>query len=660
MYRHILKPQLTRKPWKAAVFVILLLISSAFFCLSANLYRNSFQNLQTADDTFSTVAYFEVFGYPAGYQEALQTTGKTAADPILTVADDFDFDAISCLPGATSVDLRRKVGGYIPDALPFYEEEDSELVYTYDLIRFVITEEAPVIVPAQTYVAGAGNAHIPVELQITYSANGVFSYESNRYALSSKTALTVRNSTESNLSPAQIAMHSSFNKNADVSLGDLVLEPGIEYLAAVECRPVRNQSGLFTVPEDSIVYITFDWYGARRDFLPGKRNTLSVGLWDQAAEDQPIGIWRWEDIRQDAALSAYFEEVANAYRYSARSFPVMTTSDMNGIYAFHQQTAYITEGRAFLADEYKTGKYACIVSDKLATLQGWCIGDTVDLSLYKYDGLRNEWATKLLQFTQRGGGFFDRGEYTIVGIWTETSIPSQPILQAGTTVLSWNTILVPASSVQNLDTVETPVSGSRLTVHLENGMMEEFLEAASKVTLSESADEVRITAFDQGYSQAQDSLQSMLGTAQFLLVLSSVLLVVAGVLLAFFYTQSQKQNMALMRLLGCSRRQAGTMAMLGSLLILLPGGILGTAAGHLLTDRVASAILRGTSSFDKPEYAGFREIFGVQAEVEFALSAQPAVSLLALAAAAGLFLLGCLLFTLLLLRKEPREALQDQ
>ena len=186
------------------------------------------------------------------------------------------------------------------------------------------------------------------------------------------------------------------------------------------------------------------------------------------------------------------------------------------------------------------------------------------------------------------------------------------------------------------------------------------MEAASNITLSESADEVRITAFDQGYSQAQDSLQSMLGTAQFLLVLSSVLLVVAGVLLAFFYTQSQKQNMALMRLLGCSRRQAGTMAMLGSLLILLPGGILGTAAGHLLTDRVASAILRGTSSLDKPEYAGFREIFGVQAEVEFALSAQTSVSALALAVAASLFLLGCIGFTLALLRKEPREALTDR
>ena len=682
MYRNVLLPQLKRAPWRTALFLVLLAIATAFFCLSANLYRNSNRNIQMSGDAYSTVAHLEFIGKSKAVKEAAEKYGMSIFEPNAALdVTDFSVQQLETLPGVEKIDLRRYLAAYIPGHFAYTPPDISFTTilkpgHARDLIRFKIIGSKPVVVNAK--VESTGNTDLffeedPIGVQIEWSATGAYEY-AEWYILVNWIENVDNGGTRiSECYPLQQAQKQAFNNGIALAEDEIILMPGVEYLASVEMNGYfsKTSTGKYYlvsqyhksgIHADGKLHFTFDSYGLDlKQYLKTKRYILP-GPSEVAAEDQPIGIWRWEDVQNDPELLAYFERVEQAYQYSSHSFYVTTTEDLFGVPRFYTQSAFISQGRPFTETEYQNGDRVCIVSADVAETQGWKVGDTIPMHFYSSDfcadtNRRND---LFPTYTKRNDGFFDQGEYTIVGIWDQLDINSGSSLKNTTEHLPWNEIYVPSSSVQNLDTVDAPVSGSRLTVHLENGMMKEFLEAASKITLSESADEVRITAFDQGYSQAQDSLQSMLGTAQFLLVLSSVLLVVAGVLLAFFYTQSQKQNMALMRLLGCSRRQAGTMAMLGSLLILLPGGILGTAAGHLLTDRVASAILNGTNTLDKPEYAGFREIFGVQAEVEFALAAQPAVSALALAVAAGLFLLGCIGFTLLHLRKEPREALQDQ
>ena len=646
MYRFIILPQLKRLPGQIVLYSLLLVFATVFFSLSLNLYQNSQYNIDVATDVFSTIAVPEFWTGVDHDGNAAATTDVNYAGQHAVPLDDIDIDMLRNLPGMLSVDIRRMLAAYIPDDSGRTPLEKV----TYDLIRFTVKGSNSVSVKSLTR---------DVQLNVTDSAIGFVSYDA---------PLTLTHNFYQSVELQQLERFNQCGGDA------LLLHPGVEYVAFVE---VYSQGSLLNgqVSAESLCFQN-DLYGMEfyKRYISihaeAGMNGRGYSVYNaRTKEGQPFGVGRAKDLATDPKLSAYFQAVAEACKISAHSFAVTTTNLLEGIPSFHQQQHYISGGRSFTQTDYTYGAKVCIVPEELAQLKGWNIGDVISLSFYQYDGYmdvplfseeyREEYGWHPV-YQKDNGGIFSQGDYTIVGFW---SISPQnrgvSALDVRTTTIQRGMIFVPTASVENLpDSVS--VTSSRLTVHLENGMMEEFLEAASKVTLSESADEVRITAFDQGYSQAQDSLQSMLGTAQFLLVLSSVLLVVAGVLLAFFYTQSQKQNMALMRLLGCSRRQAGTMAMLGSLLILLPGGILGTAAGHLLTDRVASAILNGTSSLDKPEYAGFREIFGVQAEVDFALSAQPAVSALALAVAASLFLLGCIGFTLALLRKEPREALTDR
>ena len=652
MYYQIIVSQFRRAVGGKILLSASILIVAAFFCLSANLYLNSNRNIAVAEDAFSTVAYFEFFRDVDSYGNPTASDENGYIGRFSTTVEDFDAEGLMELPYVKNLDQRRLLSAYIPDAVNYDLAEDNDGLgkncFCFDIIRFMIDTDDPVVLSPDQYQR--------VPLKITFHANSFLMYTNDTYEIAFLSVDT--DGFEEELW--------QFDQAED-DHNTLTLTPGVEYFAAVHCtvKIEENEGRLFAVVRN--FKFDQDYYGLNYTPLYNGSLNYPYATWRYAGEEQPFWLWKWNEVQNDPQLLEYFTKAIEAYEYSVHSFALMTTNALEGIPGFYHNNLYVKEGRPFLGEDYLDGTRVCIVSEKLATYQGWQVGDAINLNFYEFDGLwegsrgfEGSFKSHLPMYVQDNGGFIDTGTYTIVGLWTEKTSKVNIGLHSGTETLLYNTILVPSSSVQNLDTVDAPASGSRLTVHLENGMMEEFLEAASKITLSESADEVRITAFDQGYSQAQDSLQSMLGTAQFLLVLSSVLLVVAGVLLAFFYTQSQKQNMALMRLLGCSRRQAGTMAMLSSLLILLPGGIFGTAAGHLLTDRVASAILNGTNTLDKPEYAGFREIFGVQAEVEFALVAQPAVSALALAVAAGLFLLGCWGFTLLLLRKEPREALADK
>ena len=53
--------QLTRKPARIIIFILILVLLTAFFCVSLNLYMNSINNIKHADEAFSTIAVMELY-----------------------------------------------------------------------------------------------------------------------------------------------------------------------------------------------------------------------------------------------------------------------------------------------------------------------------------------------------------------------------------------------------------------------------------------------------------------------------------------------------------------------------------------------------------------------------------------------------------------------
>ena len=53
--------QLFRKPIRTVLYILVLVLLTAFFCTSLNLYMDSQHNLQLANDTYTTIAIMELY-----------------------------------------------------------------------------------------------------------------------------------------------------------------------------------------------------------------------------------------------------------------------------------------------------------------------------------------------------------------------------------------------------------------------------------------------------------------------------------------------------------------------------------------------------------------------------------------------------------------------
>ena len=304
-----------------------------------------------------------------------------------------------------------------------------------------------------------------------------------------------------------------------------------------------------------------------------------------------------------------------------------------------------------------------MISKELATIQGWDIGTKIDFSFYEYGYFSNSSDELKPRYTYTSpDNFFDSGEYEVVGIYDVRPMTGSSTISEAAISVPWNTIYIPEKSLENAPAEEDrPVTGALLTIWLENGKIEPFIERMNElgITGAKQGDyEARFTFYDQGYSRIQPSLEALSGTAELLLILSSSLLVIAALLLAFFYAQSQRQSIGTMRLLGCSKARAFAAVMLSAFIIAVTGALIGATIGHVLTASVGESIMANANQTPE-EFLAFSAYLAesTQVEVEFALGADAKVSLLTCLAALGLFIVGMLVFVLRYLGKGPRELL---
>ena len=106
--------QLTRKPARIVIFILILVLLTAFFCVSLNLYANSMYNLKLADETYTTIAIMELY--------ADVDTHGNLIDDITNVEDyagfhaltvyGYDLEPIVTAPSVIKYDLRARYGAF--------------------------------------------------------------------------------------------------------------------------------------------------------------------------------------------------------------------------------------------------------------------------------------------------------------------------------------------------------------------------------------------------------------------------------------------------------------------------------------------------------------------------------------------------------------------
>lgn len=642
-----------KRSCQAVLYIFIICIITAFFCMSLNLYQNSRENIRHADETYSTIAVMELYGNIDQQGNLVNPNNEACIGWYATGVSNYDLSAITKSDCVERIDLRSKYGAYIPGQIA--REDGGWFLCWTDHIRFRIKGDEPIsiklgVVGEQEYDGRS------VELEVLDSAAGIFDY-GTKFSLSAS------------FLPDEISYYTDHIRhlNAQDNVEELIFYPDTEYFMVTGLSSgweIDPASGKYKCKSRVTLYPVADDYG-KEYYVQHNKGKERMGYRSLLENDQPFPIQLWDDIQEDDALLEYYTKAAQALRYTFGSFTVTLTNDVLGVPAFHLGSAQLYDGRFISEEEYISGARVCMISRKTAELQGWSVGDCLPMEFYVFDAFPNndmDYLENRAIYHKGTPGFFQTGEYEIVGIYDIYEVEGNSSVSEGALAIPWTSIYIPEASLGGRSQAEKLVHGGLLTIWLKNGRIDDFMDHVNALGITEHAEnayQAQFTFYDQGYSIIQPSLQATMGTAKLLVILSTILLVVVSLLMAWFFAQSQKQTVGIYRMLGGTRRSAVGAILLCAIVMALIGSVVGVGIGWHLTDVIGDQILKGNLQRNQ-ENADFRAyvLSGEISDTEY-LSVTPRAGWSMAAGCAGFlfFPVLTLIITVQYSRKEPRALL---
>ena len=187
--------QTQRGTKRLALQLVLLCAVTVFFVVSLNLYHNSRSNLQTVENTYTTIATMEIYGDVNKEGDLVQPSAADRVGRFLLTRYDYDLSPLQELPMVQDVDLRYRCAAYIPEQIPltqyaqeYYpdpanlqdsglQENDAFLGYPYNTFRFQIKGDHPVEVDLTKESSRPGYAAVVLDVNVTDSVYPQIQYE---------------------------------------------------------------------------------------------------------------------------------------------------------------------------------------------------------------------------------------------------------------------------------------------------------------------------------------------------------------------------------------------------------------------------------------------------------------------------------------------------
>ncbi len=651
MYLKFFLGQLKRNK-RTLFYVLLLIVATAFFVTSVNLYHNSTANLKKAEETYSTLAVTELYGDVDKHGNLVAENSETHVGYKAVAAKGYDFRDNLDSEAVESWDLRTQYGAYIEN-VPALNGENGNGKYAPralgNLIRFKLKGNSQITLDLLS------DSTPMLKLEVLDDAAGCFQYgETFRF--------------QSYLSDEEMIFYKEQIKqvNRSEEATELTLYPNVEYVASIwpgtDWKWSEEQGILEPVEEIIGFYICYPWsdYGNFHVEYDEDKEEL---VYDEGDEmGSPFPMQRWEDVQNDPQLKAYYEKAWNDVGMQHYIYQVQTTNDITSVPAYHIGGASLCEGRLITEEEYESGAMVCMVSEEQAFFQNWNIGDKLNIQLFEtfYQ------PTYRLAFSQpvwnsEENHFIHEGEYEIVGFYSNNPVVGNSDIFANTLDMSIFNIYLPEKSVSTVQPLEERyVHSSLFSMKLKNGSIDEFLadmEANGLTTEREERYNPKFTFYDQGYSLVQPGLQAMNSASELLLVLSVALLLIVSILLAYFFWQNQKQTVGIFRMLGGTKGNAILAVLLCALLLCMIGAAVGGVAGYGIADIIGSNIMEeNLSESEKDSLFQPYVLSDGEGQESITVAADP---LLTVGASTSVLLFPLLMLGFLSrdINKEPRELL---
>ena len=637
LFRTSLK-QTLRTPVKLIAYFLVTALVTAFLCVGLNLRTSSKENLSAADTAFTIVAVPE-------FQALLDEKGQLY--PSLSGAPDasyaacpaygYDLTPIKNAMGVANLDVQGRFGACISGRDYIKTGTDIENAVKDDVIIFTVNGNKTIT------VSPLSPTKVPVT--VSFSALGFLdSYQDTIELLSQiRPEVFLIPSQEEGAQPVEeVQPLQEFEMGTEEGDGSFYLEPGKTYIMA--CTPMPAQEAMTQTITVYAVMLWEDHFHAgseiRYDGRKGWTETVN-----RHCTQKYLPIAPYEEGFFETERGAFFQEIIDAYRATASSLNAITTNDLAAMRPFHSGGVHIAQGRAFTEEEYAAGAKVCLVSDYIAELNGWQLGDTLPLSFYETRYLFGS-TYRCSVFRMPTTSFFDAGEYTIIGIYSGNVIRNYSGARAYTkgNGLDAKDVLLPAGSVANTPLPE--ISQYTTSIRLKNSEAQAFMaEMAASGLMEEQPGsyELGLTVYDQGYSHVAPGLNQLARVSRLTLLLSAGAAGAAVLALALLHVLRMRREIAAMRSLGTKKGQIAVLSLAGILLVCLLGACAGAYAGHMVSAEVAGRVLAGAE--EAAVDTTFTAMMGEETAKEFAftLESDPKLAVVAGGAAVVAFALLALL-----------------
>lgn len=293
-----------------------------------------------------------------------------------------------------------------------------------------------------------------------------------------------------------------------------------------------------------------------------------------------------------------WKETLEHMEINNHGFPVLAVDKLGYQVAFARGDSRITEGRDFTQEELTRESRVCIISENLAVGNGLSVGDTISMQTYGYDPniefVRREIALgtrfpSAAIYSDEMGFTSDVEEYTIVGIYRQNNAWENLDDVYG---LTPNVVFVPKGSISG--DFRLGNQGIFYTLVLHNGKMTEFQELQTQAGYPEL-----FICMDGGYTEIASGLDTYEGVAAKALYIGAGGSAVILLLFLVLCPLQQRKNLFLMGSLGTSPGGKIRHIFVSTMVLLVPGVVLGVLTGALLWKQVAT-VLMGTMHVQIP------------------------------------------------------------
>ncbi len=626
--------QLLRSPVKLVVYFLITALAAALLCVGLNLEANAQRNVAAAEAAFETVAIPD-FSAHIRYDGTLcaDSDDPFYAGYLPCFTSEYDFAPLLAAPGAENLDVRGYFGARVNGEGNLTEHAPGDGPRNGmpdDVIIFTVNAAERVTVPAFS-----GPVAVPVTVTFSVMGTDYYRDELDITSFISGGRLQGIPTADGEILPGPL-----FDVGAEAADGSFYLEPGRQYIAAVRVGAHWDPT-TDVIRADSVSIEVGDAYHNGGELGYDKANGWSLVPGGNAYTLPYVAIAPYKEGFFATERGAYFQEIIDAYRANFNSLNAIATNDLAAMRAFHSGGVHVSQGRAFTDEEYAAGAKVCLVSEFMAELNGWEIGDALSLSFYETEYPFTGKTERFSVFRYPAEGFFDEGGYEIVGLFAGNVVTgdASPRYTQGEGLDALD-ILLPQKSVSN---APAPViSEYTASIRLKNSAAGDFMAEMAASGLMEEQEggyQLGLTVYDQGYSLVGPGLRQLSRVSRLTLILALAAAGLAVLVLAVVHALRGRRGVAAMRSLGTKRAQVMIISLAGVALVCLLGACAGAYAGHAISCDVTARVVESAKedAADTTFTAMMGE--GEAKEFEFLLESDPALALVSGGAVAAAFLL---------------------